>query len=76
MAVRSVGRGHLAGRLHEFAHEDGIIDLERSRARLPDKPDDFFMKADEIAKNVYALTQQDRSAWTFELDLRPFGENW
>ena len=55
---------------------DGIIDLERSRARLPDKPDDFFMKADEIAKNVYALTQQDRSAWTFELDLRPFGENW
>jgi hypothetical protein len=34
------------------------------------------MKADEIAKNVYALTQQDQSAWTFELDLRPFGENW
>ncbi|XXK27758.1 SDR family NAD(P)-dependent oxidoreductase [Arenicellales bacterium nBUS_45] len=55
---------------------DGIIDLERTRAWLPDKPDDFFMKADEIAKNVYALTQQDQSAWTFELDLRPFGENW
>ena len=55
---------------------DGIIDLERTRAWLPDKPDDFFMKADELAKNVYALTQQDQSAWTFELDLRPFGENW
>jgi short-subunit dehydrogenase len=55
---------------------DGIIDLERTRAWLPDKPDNFFMKADEIAKNVYALTQQDQSAWTFELDLRPFGENW
>jgi len=55
---------------------DGIIDLERTRAWLPDKPDNFFMKADEIAKNVYALTRQDQSAWTFELDLRPFGENW
>ena len=55
---------------------DGIIDLERTRARLPDKPDEFFMKSDAIAENVWLLTEQDRSAWTFELDLRPFGERW
>ena len=55
---------------------DGIIDLERTRARLPDKPDAFFMRASSIADSVYMLTEQERSAWTFELDLRPFGERW
>ncbi len=55
---------------------DGIIDLERTRTRMPDKADDYFMKPDAIADSVFALTRQDRSAWTFELDLRPFGERW
>ena len=55
---------------------DGIIDLERTRTRMPDKADDYFMKPDAIANSVFALTQQDRSAWTFESDLRPFGERW
>jgi NADP-dependent 3-hydroxy acid dehydrogenase YdfG len=55
---------------------DGIIDLERTRTRMPDKADDYFMKPDAIANSVFVLTQQDRSAWTFELDLRPFGERW
>lgn len=31
---------------------------------------------DDIAHSVYHLATQPRSAWTFELDLRPFGENW
>ena len=53
---------------------DGIIDLERTRKRMPDKSDDFFMQPDAIADNVYAMTQQDRSAWAFEIDLRPYGE--
>lgn len=55
---------------------DGVIDLPRTRERLPDKPDDFFIKADAVADTVWALTQQDPAGWTFELDLRPFGENW
>lgn len=55
---------------------DGVIDLPRTRKALPDKPDSFFLSADAIADTVWALCQQDRSAWTFELDLRPFGENW
>ena len=55
---------------------DGIIDLERTRKRMPDKADDFFMQPDAIADNVYAMTQQDRSAWAFEIDLRPYGERW
>jgi NAD(P)-dependent dehydrogenase (short-subunit alcohol dehydrogenase family) len=55
---------------------DGVIDLERTRQQMRDKPDDFFLKPDDIAESVYQLTQQPKSAWTFELDLRPFGEKW
>lgn len=55
---------------------DGVINLERTRNRLPDKPDDFFLQPEDIAETVFHLTQQSRSAWTFELDLRPHKENW
>ena len=55
---------------------DGIIDIERTRERFPDRADDFFMQPDAIADSVYALTQQDRLAWAFEIDLRPYGEKW
>jgi NAD(P)-dependent dehydrogenase (short-subunit alcohol dehydrogenase family) len=55
---------------------DGVVDLARTRARMADKPDDFFLKPAEIAEAVHFLAHQGRSAWTFELDLRPFGERW
>jgi NAD(P)-dependent dehydrogenase (short-subunit alcohol dehydrogenase family) len=55
---------------------DGVIDLPRTRKLMPQRPDDFFMKPADIAESVYRLTEQPRSAWTFELDLRPFGEKW
>ncbi len=55
---------------------DGVIDLQRTRTMMPDKPDDFFLQPDAIAGSVFFLTRQPRSAWTFELDLRPFGEKW
>lgn len=55
---------------------DGVIDMPRTREMLPDKPDDFFVDAAGVADAVWSLCQQDRSAWTFELDLRPFGETW
>ena len=55
---------------------DGIIELERTRAARPDIPDEYYLQPDDIAQSVYDLTCQHRSAWTFELDLRPFGEKW
>lgn len=55
---------------------DGVVDLERTRQGMPDKPDDFFLSPAAIAESVFQLTQQDRRAWTFELDLRPSGESW
>ncbi|MCR8914129.1 SDR family NAD(P)-dependent oxidoreductase [Marinobacter panjinensis] len=55
---------------------DGVVDLPRTRAMLADKPDDFFVQPLAVADAVWTLCQQDPSAWTFELDIRPFGENW
>ncbi len=55
---------------------DGVIDLERTRARMPDKPDEFFLQAADIAETVWRTTRQGRSAWSFEVEARPFGETW
>ncbi len=52
------------------------IDLERTCKQIADVPDEFFPKLAEIAESVYFLTQQDQQTWTFELDLRPFGDKW
>lgn len=55
---------------------DGMIDLERTRKRLPDKPDEFFLQAFDIAETVWQTTRQNRSSWSFEVEARPFGETW
>lgn len=55
---------------------DGVIDLERTRKRMPDKPDDFFLQATDIAETVWQTTRQNRSSWSFEVEARPFGETW
>jgi len=55
---------------------DGIIDMPRTRARFADKPDDYYMQPDAIADTYYHLSQQEKSAWTFEIDLRTFHETW
>jgi NAD(P)-dependent dehydrogenase (short-subunit alcohol dehydrogenase family) len=55
---------------------DGVVDLERTRKMMPDKPDTFFVSPDDVANTAAFLVSQPRSAWTFELEARPFGENW
>ncbi|MEM1021900.1 MAG: SDR family NAD(P)-dependent oxidoreductase [Pseudomonadota bacterium] len=55
---------------------DGVIDLERTRAMMPDKGDNDFLKPADIAETVHHICHQPRSAWTFEYDLRPFSERW
>ena len=37
---------------------------------------DQLMRPESIADAYWALHQQSRDAWTFELDLRPAGERW
>ena len=56
---------------------DAAIDTPRTRPRIaPDKPDDFFAKPAAIAEEVFHVAHQDRSAWSFTVELRPFGEVW
>jgi len=56
---------------------DAAIDTPRTRPILaPDKPDDFFAKPAAIAEEIYRVAHQDRSAWSFTVELRPFGEVW
>lgn len=55
---------------------DGVVDLERTRKAMPDKPDEFFIRPDDVAETAWWLTRQPRSAWSFEVEARPFGEKW
>jgi NAD(P)-dependent dehydrogenase (short-subunit alcohol dehydrogenase family) len=55
---------------------DGVVDLPRTRAFMKDKPDSFFIKPDDVAETALCLTQQKPSAWSFEVEARPFGETW
>jgi NAD(P)-dependent dehydrogenase (short-subunit alcohol dehydrogenase family) len=55
---------------------DAVIDVPWTRQAFASKPDEFFARPDAIADTVYHLAHQDRSAWTFEVDLRPFAEKW
>jgi NAD(P)-dependent dehydrogenase (short-subunit alcohol dehydrogenase family) len=55
---------------------DGVIALEKTKKMMPDKPADFFMSPDDIADVVWSVTEQKKSAWSFEVETRPFGEKW
>jgi NAD(P)-dependent dehydrogenase (short-subunit alcohol dehydrogenase family) len=55
---------------------DAVIDVPWTRQAFASRPDEFFARPDAIADTVYYVAHQDRSAWTFEVDLRPFGEKW
>jgi NAD(P)-dependent dehydrogenase (short-subunit alcohol dehydrogenase family) len=55
---------------------DGVVDLPRTREWMKDKPDSFFVKPDDVADTALWLTRQHPSAWSFEVEARPFGESW
>jgi len=55
---------------------DAVIDVPWTRQAFASRPDEFFAQPDAIADTVFHVAHQDRSAWTFEVDLRPFGEKW
>ena len=41
-----------------------------------DKPDDFFSNPADIADEVFHITHQPRSTWSFDVEIRPYGEKW
>jgi NAD(P)-dependent dehydrogenase (short-subunit alcohol dehydrogenase family) len=55
---------------------DAVIDVPWTRDAFSDKPDDFFAQPKAIAETLFHLAQQDKLGWSFEVDLRPFTEQW
>src|SRR5208282_2881344 len=55
---------------------DAVIDLEWTRKRFPDAPNDFFITPAAIAEEIWHVTHQDRCAWSFNVEVRPFRETW
>lgn len=55
---------------------DAAIDVPWTRKALPDHPDDFFADPADIAGECFHIAHQPRSAWTFDVVIRPFGEQW
>lgn len=55
---------------------DAVIDLEWTRKMMPDANDDYFIQPAAIADSAFHVAHQDRSGWSFNVELRPFGEVW
>ncbi len=59
---------------------DGAIDTQFIAENFPQryemKSQDGILSPDAIAENYWQLHLQHRSAWTHELDLRPWMETW
>jgi NAD(P)-dependent dehydrogenase (short-subunit alcohol dehydrogenase family) len=55
---------------------DAVIDVPWTRERFKDRPDSFFIKPSAIADEIFHLVHQDKSAWSFNVEIRPYGESW
>ena len=59
---------------------DGAIDTAFIAQNFPEryaqKASDGILDPEAIAENYWQLHRQPRSAWTHELDLRPWSEKW
>jgi NAD(P)-dependent dehydrogenase (short-subunit alcohol dehydrogenase family) len=55
---------------------DGQILTPGARERMGDRDEAEYLDPDAIAETYWHLVEQDRSAWTLELDLRPHVESF
>lgn len=55
---------------------DAVIDMPFARRRREEKPDDYYAKPADLAAEIYHTAHQPRSARSFMVELRPFGETW
>lgn len=79
--AQSMARELMPANVH-VAHVviDGPIDTAFTRENFPqmlaERPADGVLLPDDIAESYWMLHNQKRSAWTHELDLRPWVEPW
>ena len=58
---------------------DGAIDTEWIKTNFPERYSsgpNGILDPEQIAETYWQLHRQPRSAWTFEMDLRPWKETW
>lgn len=56
---------------------DAAIDAPWTRDRIyPNKSDDFFSMPADIAEEIFHVAHQARSTWSFDVEIRPYGERW
>jgi NAD(P)-dependent dehydrogenase (short-subunit alcohol dehydrogenase family) len=59
-----------------YINIDGAIDMPAIRQRFPNLKEEDMLKPSAIAETYWHLAHQDRSAWTHEIDVRPFKEKF
>lgn len=59
-----------------YVNVDGAIDMPTVRQLLPHVQDEDLLKPAAIAETFWFLAHQDPSAWTHEIDVRPFKEKF
>ena len=55
---------------------DGQVRSPAAQARSPGRPEDTFIAPSGVADIAANLVRQDRSAWSFEVEARPYVEKW
>ncbi len=55
---------------------DGVVRSPAARAQFTDRPEDAFVAPSGVADIAASLVGQDRSAWSFEVEARPYAEKW
>jgi NAD(P)-dependent dehydrogenase (short-subunit alcohol dehydrogenase family) len=59
-----------------YVNVDGMIDMPAVRSQMGSVKDEDLLKPAAIAEAYWHLANQDPSAWTQELDVRPFKEKF
>lgn len=59
-----------------FVIDGGVRNPDTGRVEGPGDPPDRWLDPDAIAESYMAVVRQPRSAWTWEMELRPWVENF
>lgn len=59
-----------------YVNIDGAINMPFIRSRFPQLREEDMLKPSAIAETFWHIAHQDPSAWTQEVDLRPFKEKF
>lgn len=59
-----------------FVIDGGVRNALKGRIEGPDDPADKYLCPDAIAQTYMHVVEQDRSSWSWEIELRPYGENY